>query len=102
MLGLSETATNAVAHGAGPHFTVTCTVVDDVLTIETLDGGSGDRPTPAPIRPDTSAESGRGLFIVDHVSNGDWEWDSDPAGHTTVRFRLKCTDVDAINLAVRC
>jgi anti-sigma regulatory factor (Ser/Thr protein kinase) len=89
VLGLSETATNAVEHGAGRHFRVACTVHDDRLTIETVDGGRSG-PLPA-IRglPGILVERGRGLFIVDHISGGDWECDTRPTGRTRVRFHLK-------------
>ncbi|HEX6467806.1 MAG TPA: ATP-binding protein [Streptosporangiaceae bacterium] len=89
VLGLSELATNAVEHGAGQYFRVACTVNNERLTIETLDGGRS-RPLPA-VRglPATTNENGRGLVIVDHISGGDWECDARPAGLMRVRFHLK-------------
>jgi anti-sigma regulatory factor (Ser/Thr protein kinase) len=97
VLGLSELATNAVAHGAGRHFRVACTVGDDRLTIEALDGGKSGRLPAIRRLPATTAERGRGLFIVDHISDGNWECDTGATGRTRVRFHLKlgtCVDVD--------
>ena len=90
LLGLSEIAGNCVVHGEGRRFLVAVTVIDDVVTIETLNGGSGrNLPAAHSLRPaqDTD-ESGRGLYLVDHVSAGDWEWDTMLAGRVRVRFRL--------------
>lgn len=89
VLGLSELATNAVEHGAGRHFRVACTVHDERLTIEAIDSGKG-RPLPAVRKlPADLEEAGRGLFIVDHISGGDWESDARSGGRTAVRFHLK-------------
>lgn len=98
VLGLSEIATNAVEHGAGPYFRVACSVHGDRLTLEALDGGKS-RSLPA-IRglPATLEEDGRGLYIVDHISGGNWECDTRSAGRMRVRFHLKLStsvDVDS-------
>jgi anti-sigma regulatory factor (Ser/Thr protein kinase) len=89
MLGLSEIATNAVKHGAGHRFTVACTVADNQVTIEAMDGGTGGSLPTVQDPSDMTAQSGRGLYIVKEISGGDWDWDTLLAGRMRVWFRLK-------------
>ncbi|TDB88831.1 ATP-binding protein [Actinomadura sp. KC216] len=89
LLGLSEIVTNAVEHGAGRHITVACTVIDDRMTIEALDGGKNGKLPAVQSLPRNGAEHGRGLFLLDALSDGDWEWDTLIAGRTRVRFHLR-------------
>lgn len=88
-LVVSELVTNALAH-ARPTRTddigVEVRLVGDRLHVAVTDGGSDSVPevVPAPgVRP-----SGRGLFLVDTLSDR-WWWE--PAGHgRTVRAELRC------------
>lgn len=91
LLGLSEIAANCVVHGEGRRFLVAYTVIDEVVTIEALNGGMGGRlPTVQSLRlPQVTDESGRGLHLVHDVSAGDWEWDTTLTGRVRVRFRLR-------------
>jgi anti-sigma regulatory factor (Ser/Thr protein kinase) len=90
LLGLSEIAANCVVHGEGRRFLVAYTVINEVVTIEALNGGSGGRlPAVRSLRPPQDMnEGGRGLYLVHCVSAGDWEWDTMVAGRVRVRFRL--------------
>jgi len=89
LLGLSEIVTNAVEHGAGRHFVVACTVIGERVTIEALDGGKGGKLPAVQSLPDDSEEGGRGLFLVDSISDGDWQWDTLRAGRMRVKFHLR-------------
>lgn len=88
LLVLSELVTNALSH-ARPTRTddiaVEVRLVGDRLHVAVTDGGSDSAPevVPAPgVRP-----SGRGLLLVDTVSDR-WWWE--PAGHgRTVRAELR-------------
>jgi anti-sigma regulatory factor (Ser/Thr protein kinase) len=62
-LALSELATNAVLHAQTPFDVVVKT--DSVLVRLEVEDGSTDLPVPQP--PSNTAESGRGLLIVDSV-----------------------------------
>lgn len=89
LLGLSEIATNAVEHGGGRRFTVACTLLGDTLTITALDGGRKGSTLPSTQDPPTTAEErGRGLFIINEISGGDWGWDTRVGGRMRVRFNL--------------
>lgn len=68
---VSELATNAVVH-AGSAFDVTITRLPDVLRIDVSDE-SGDAPEPR--LADEASEGGRGMLLVDALSNA---WGIDP------------------------
>jgi len=66
---VAELATNAVTHGRVPgrDFHLMLYVIADTLRIEVTDT-RGDR-VPQPQQPDTDAESGRGLMLVDALAD---------------------------------
>ncbi|MFD5568319.1 ATP-binding protein [Streptomyces cadmiisoli] len=78
---VSELATNALLHAAGP-FRLTVTAAHGVLRCEVADGG---RRTPRVVEAGTG-ESGRGMFLVDALARR-WGCHQDGAG-TTVWFEL--------------
>lgn len=86
-LCVSELASNALVHGSAPghRFGVGLAVVDDFLRVEVHDSRNG-ADTVCPPRPrgaDTCDTSGRGLAIVEAISDG-WGVDERrPAGKVT-------------------
>lgn len=67
---VSELATNAMQHGAGPLIATKLEVGNSIL-ISVWDANSGQVPRLR--QPDFEKESGRGLFIVQAVSDR-WGW----------------------------
>jgi anti-sigma regulatory factor (Ser/Thr protein kinase) len=69
-LVISELVTNSVLHsgmGAGQSIEVRVIVRPGTIRIEVADAGPGFQPT---VRlPGPASETGRGLFVVDHVSD---------------------------------
>jgi anti-sigma regulatory factor (Ser/Thr protein kinase) len=82
-LMVSELATNSVRH-AGTEFTVAVDTAGHVVRVEITDAGPG---TPAPRSPSPTEPSGRGLRIVDDLSD-EWGVREDGAGTKTVWFTV--------------
>ncbi|MFG3323649.1 ATP-binding protein [Streptomyces sp. NPDC048171] len=81
MLIVSELLTNALQHSGATEISLIITVADGALRVRVRDG----MPTPAaPQRPGLTAESGRGLLLVDAVAkeNGG-TWGTSEAGAET-------------------
>ena len=86
-LTASELATNAVVH-ARTAFTVTLSQWDNVVTLSVED----EQPTQAltvPVGPDLLADHGRGLRIVDQISDK-WGVATDPCGGKLVWASFAC------------
>jgi anti-sigma regulatory factor (Ser/Thr protein kinase) len=86
MLLVSEVTTNAVLHsesGAEGLVTLVAAVRCDVVHIDVIDAGSASAPR---ISGDLTGESGRGLFLVDQLSDR-WGVYEDSAGRA-VWFEL--------------
>jgi anti-sigma regulatory factor (Ser/Thr protein kinase) len=82
---VSELAMNAVQY-AGTDFGVSMELTEDSLRVEVTDSGGGT-PAAAP-RPAASSLHGRGLFLVDRLSD---EWGVSPSRdgpQTSVWFRV--------------
>jgi serine/threonine-protein kinase RsbW len=86
---LTEIFTNAVVHTAsgamqGP-VAVTVTGAGPWVHIAVTDAGAGTRPRVC--RPDDSTQYGRGLHIVNTLTEGRWGWHQRPSG-LTVWFKV--------------
>ncbi|MBA3742617.1 MAG: ATP-binding protein [Sporichthya sp.] len=81
---VSELVTNAVRYGAPPIELQVCCAGEDQLHIRVRDSDPG---TPQPRDADADAEGGRGLLLVDVVSD-DWGHEDDADGKA-VWFTLK-------------
>ena len=81
---VAELANNAATHGRVPgrDFRLTLYVIGGTLRIEVTDT-SGDRPVPCPQLPATTAESGRGLVLVEALADR-WGVMLGPAPRKTV------------------
>jgi len=88
ILLVSELATNALEHtatGFGGHFDVTILSGETSLIIGVTDNGSEKAPVPGPLDPE--AESGRGLGLVELISE---RWGHCGGRHgRTVWFELR-------------
>ncbi len=75
-LAVSGLTTNAVEHStsgpAGDLVMVVLKVVDDFMYVEVTDPGSASSEPQLRDCPSLDAEDGRGLFIVDEPSAGNW------------------------------
>jgi anti-sigma regulatory factor (Ser/Thr protein kinase) len=72
MLIVSELVTNALQHSGTTEISLIITVEREVLRVRVRDGMPGEG---GPRRPGDSAESGRGLLLIDTLvkdSGGDW------------------------------
>ena len=78
-LVVSELAGNAVRHTNSP-FTVSLGQADRAVFLSVLDGSPG---TPALLAPELSDTGGRGVFIVDMLSD-DWGVTAAPGGGKSV------------------
>jgi two-component sensor histidine kinase len=91
MLLVSELATNALEHtatGFGGHFDVTILSGKTSLIIGVTDNGSEKAPAPGPLDPE--AGSGRGLGLVELISE---RWGHCGGRHgRTVWFELRWTE----------
>ncbi|WP_436761290.1 ATP-binding protein [Streptosporangium sp. V21-05] len=86
-LVVSEITTNAVEHSesgpVGDLVMVVLKVVNDFVYVEVTDPGSASRKPHLQECSPLYAESGRGLFIVDEISAGNWGVrDFGPGGRT--------------------
>jgi anti-sigma regulatory factor (Ser/Thr protein kinase) len=81
----SELAANSILHGGGLGL---ATVWDDAGTVfvEVADAGTIVDSTVGQVRPEPSAEAGRGLFITDQLCD-EVSIDSSPTG-TRIRLRM--------------
>ncbi|MEU2490908.1 ATP-binding protein [Streptomyces sp. NPDC007883] len=68
-LVISELVTNSVVHGDGACVSFTLEYAEHELLITVSDDSPHDFP--APQRPSTDAEHGRGMILVDHIAK---EW----------------------------
>jgi anti-sigma regulatory factor (Ser/Thr protein kinase) len=68
-LVVSELVTNAVRHGTGDEVELRLTVDGAVVRGEVIDAGEGFVPPPS-LLPASDVPGGRGLVIVDRVTNG--------------------------------
>jgi anti-sigma regulatory factor (Ser/Thr protein kinase) len=87
VLIVSELAANAVTHGNSA-FTICVEETPKLVRIEVRDRGEGE-PTPREPRPDEPY--GRGLRIVEQLSQG-WGVDSHPEGGKTVWADIAVAD----------
>ncbi|WP_329083672.1 ATP-binding protein [Streptosporangium sp. NBC_01469] len=75
-LAVSEITTNAVEHSTpgpvGDLVMVALKVVNDFIYVEVTDPGSASSKPQLRDGPSPDAEDGRGLFIVDELSSGNW------------------------------
>jgi anti-sigma regulatory factor (Ser/Thr protein kinase) len=81
---VSELLTNAVVHGEGETMRLVLRIEHGVCRVEVIDGGNGFTPTatlPSPLAP-----GGRGLFLVDALSD---DWGVYNGRSTHVWFELK-------------
>ncbi|GAA0823430.1 ATP-binding protein [Streptosporangium amethystogenes subsp. fukuiense] len=87
-LAVSEITTNAVEHSesgpVGDLVMVVLKVVDDFVRIEVTDPGSESSKPHIRENQSTNAEDGRGLFIVNQLSSGNWGIRDFGAGGRTV------------------
>lgn len=89
---VSEIATNAILYGTAPGAPGAEVLVDlgeiaDGLEVRVRDSGTGLRIAPRIADPSVVRESGRGLFLVEELSDG-WGYESGPDG-MTVYFLLR-------------
>ena len=94
----SELVSNAIRHSGGL-ITLVALSRDGSLTVNVRDAGDGD-DKPIAMLPTPTAESGRGLFVVDAVAS-EWGTTPHPDG-TSVWFRLSrartlATDADHLD-----
>jgi anti-sigma regulatory factor (Ser/Thr protein kinase) len=81
---VSEVVTNAIRHGDGDGpVTMTIGVAGGAVRVEVRDPGDGFVPPPA--QPDPQLPGGRGLMLVDMLSE---RWGVDPGDGTCVWFEL--------------
>ena len=83
VLLVSELITNAVRHGSGPSVSLTARVRGGAVRIEVVDGGDGF-VAPSGL-PDASSPNGRGLQIVDSLSDA---WGVYEGNSTHVWFEI--------------
>ena len=89
-LAMGEAVANAVEHGRGDGQGALCVRLDlddDVLSVRVSDDGPGldeDRLRGAALPDDPMATGGRGLFILQHVTD---DVDVDPSG--ALRFTIR-------------
>ena len=86
----TEVVANAVRHTASDVLSVTAEGRDDVVRIEVQDS-SPTPPRPPPAAVPTHQPSGRGLWLVQRISDA-WGWDPVPGGKR-VWFELTCVVV---------
>ena len=79
-LVMSELASNAIRHARTPFSVAVCGLVDDSVLVTVRDGS---RDVPTLTKPVVLAEAGRGLWIVDHLSQ-DWGVESRGDGTKTL------------------
>jgi len=85
-VALTEACGNVIAHAQlTDEYQVTITIADHACVIEVTDSGVGFTPPDPPARPDHTAQSGRGLFIIAQLTD-QFQLDSHPHRGTTVRF----------------
>lgn len=91
ILVVSELVTNAVRHSRGL-FTLSVDLYGDVCHVAVKDSAEH---SPAKTIASASAETGRGVFLVDALAS-DWGWRAEPVGKTTwAEIRIKvpsCTE----------
>jgi anti-sigma regulatory factor (Ser/Thr protein kinase) len=93
---VSEIATNAILYGTasgapGAEVLVDLDETADGLEVRVRDSGTGLRSVSRNADPSALRESGRGLFLVDELSDG-WGHESGPDG-TTVYFLLRYAEI---------
>lgn len=86
---VSELAMNAVEH-ARTRFQVTVEITGGSLRVEVTDSGGGTAVAPSP--PDAASLRGRGLFIVDRLSDA-WGIRSSSGSTKSVWFTITLDDV---------
>lgn len=80
----NELVTNSIIHARNsPRVHVALTISDDRVRVEVIDREDGEPPTPEP--PSLTRTSGRGLFLVDELSDA---WGVDRNRGTRVWFEL--------------
>jgi anti-sigma regulatory factor (Ser/Thr protein kinase) len=79
----SELVTNAISHEAGDTIMLVIACSPDTLRVDVHDTSRG---LPLPVRAAIDAEAGRGLVLVDSLSD-EWGWYHTPSGKA-VFFRL--------------
>jgi anti-sigma regulatory factor (Ser/Thr protein kinase) len=83
VLVISELVTNAVRHTASTAIMCQVRSTDRLVHVEVKDEGAGSS-TPRKLAPDADAESGRGLLLVDTLTDAWGVRSSDPDGGRTV------------------
>lgn len=86
VLAVHELATNSVRHGGGEGV-LRIWAADDRVVCEVQDRGWIDRPLAGRLRPDPDDESGRGLWLVNHLC--DLVQVRSKPGDTVVRVHLR-------------
>ncbi|BCL30062.1 ATP-binding protein [Streptomyces aurantiacus] len=91
---VGELAANAITHGRVPgrDFRLTLYVIGGTLRIEVTDA-RGDRPVPRPQQPTLTAESGRGLAIVEALADR-WGVTQGPPPRKTVWAEIGLATTD--------
>ncbi|MDQ0776706.1 anti-sigma regulatory factor (Ser/Thr protein kinase) [Streptomyces aurantiacus] len=91
---VAELAANAITHGRVPgrDFRLTLYVIGGTLRIEVTDA-RGDRPVPRPQHPTLTAESGRGLAIVEALADR-WGVTQGPPPRKTVWAEISPATTD--------
>lgn len=87
VLLVSELITNAVRHGTGATVSITARVRGGAVRVEVIDGGDGFAP-PGEL-PDANSPTGRGLQIVDSLSDA---WGVYEGNSTHVWFEIDLRD----------
>jgi anti-sigma regulatory factor (Ser/Thr protein kinase) len=85
VVAASELAANSILHGGGRGL-ATVWGQDESIFVEVADAGTINDPTVGQVRPDPTAENGRGLYIANQLCDG-VAIDSTATG-TRIRLRM--------------
>jgi anti-sigma regulatory factor (Ser/Thr protein kinase) len=74
-----ELATNAIRYSESVKLTIVVWAMDSAIRVEVIDAGS-DINVPRMVDTDPSSERGRGLQMVNDLTQGRWGWYTDDGG----------------------